>query len=982
MNETFENLSEQKITDNKNHDKNEVNEYRNLKRTYFSKCFINCFSSFKNKKKNCFSTCSIINQFLIIFLPITQIISSFLITVYLYFFDNIFKFDYFTLVKEEYLQNVITDVDNVIFDLSTEYIKNHVEEIGNILFFKIYFEELISIGLLDGDNIFPNISNITQTFFDFMEPLLVIDRSNLNFSIPSNMSRKYIDERNDSLSELLKVYYNIFPIISFQGFAIQNYINQSFLIAYEMDEENNVIGEQLYFNFPRPNSNIIFCNNFNPCNDFISPKINKTKSSHSELLNNSFYNENWFTKQDYDFRESSKLWDTKLTYFHLNIHYELTLNQSFVVTLQIFFNNNKGKRYIINIIYFIGKKALILDSFDHSVFLVTNASNSLKEEKYSDNKTFVISKGNITEIALSSLVDQYFRNSIISNDYNFYYNGIFYDNINLNYLSESTKYYNSIKEFNFDLKYFSSLYLYTKLFQKSSYLTNYSNEEHINIFTFNEKWHIHDICNQFNFQIYKNYLIENKINCWNNKNLMYYNQERVNNSIMDGVSIPFCICLPLYCIQNNNKDFDPNKIEYVEKVTLPEKCQNNLMYYKNGIIKKNADEADLFDTENEELKFGQPLIQQIEVEYIKFSYQKYKAAEDLNFIIFSIANNKASKIILTQFVKNLNQLRKSFIVSVTTLILFLELFIDIIIIINLCKISNIIYEYKKILSIFLDNFKNKKDNNENIDNEFSYKEKTGFIIDTSNNFDNFPLIKKDFLEKKVNNKLRYSLNDEDNFLIDNIFKIYCKYYKISEEKMLINFKENQIKTKAKTLYENNELFKLLYLISLNLSKFNLNINIDYDFYKDSKLMKNFIKCLSRKSLIEYKEQYLYTKSIIYELLSSELIGDYGLVTNLDFNYYTNINVNSKKKDSAIQKGIFRQMFDLEIKNKKLNFLNENKNNENSEINLVWKNKNLIMKAIETKFEQDDYIQLDKLDSAFNNYLKNGFYNYIKKVLKV
>ena len=75
MNETFENLSEQKITDNKNHDKNEVNEYRNLKRTYFSKCFIKCFSSFKNKKKNCFSTCSIINQFLIIFLPITQIIS-------------------------------------------------------------------------------------------------------------------------------------------------------------------------------------------------------------------------------------------------------------------------------------------------------------------------------------------------------------------------------------------------------------------------------------------------------------------------------------------------------------------------------------------------------------------------------------------------------------------------------------------------------------------------------------------------------------------------------------------------------------------------------------------------------------------------------------------------------------------------------------------------------------------------------------------
>ena len=984
MNETFQNLSERKIANNKNINKNKKNEryHRNLKSSYFFKCFINCFSLFKNKKK-CFSNCSIMNQFLIIFLPIAQVISTFLIIIHIFLFDNIFKFDYFTLVKEEYLKNVIKDVDDAIFDLSTEYIKNHVEEIGNILFFKIYFDELISIGLLDGDSIFPNTSNITQTLFDFMEPILIIDRSNLNFSIPSNMSRKYIDERNDSLSEVAKVYYHIFPMISFQAFAIQNYINQSFLVAYEMDEENSVIGEQIYFNFPRPNNKIISCNNFNPCNDFISPKINKTKSSHSELLNNSFYRENWFTKQDYDFRESSKFQDMKLSYFHLNINDELKLNQSFVVTLQCFYKNNKGKRYIINNIYFIGKKELILDSFDHSVFLVTNASNSIKEEKYSDNRTFVISKSNITEISLSSLLNQYFHYSIISNDYNFYYNGIFYDNINLNYLSESTKYYTTIKEFNFDLRYFSSLYLYTKLFQKSSYLTNYCNEEHINIFTFNEKWHIHNICNKFNFQIYKNYLIENKINCWNNKNLRYYSQERVNISIMDGVSIPFCICLPLYCIKNNDKDFDPNKIEYVEKISLPEKCQNNLKYYRNGILYKNSDEADIFEAQNEELKFGQPLIQQLEAEYIKFSFQRYIAVEDLYFIIISIADDRASKKILTQLVKNVNQLRVSFIISVATSLTFLEFFIDILIIINLYRISNIIYEYKKVLNVFMVNLNNKKDNNENIENnDFNYKEKTGFIIDTSNNFDNLPLLKKNFNGKKINNKLRYSINEEDNYLINNVFKIYCKYYKISEEKMLINFKENQIKMKTKTLYENNELFKLLYLLSLNSLKFNLNINIDYDFYKNSKLMNNFIKCLRRKSLSEYKEQYLYTKSIIYELLSSELIDDYGLITNLNFNYFTNINLNSKTKDSAIQKGIFRPMMELEIKNKKFKFLYENISNENSEIKLVWKNKNLIMKAIETKFEQDDYIQLDKLDYAFNNYLKNGYYNYIKKVLKV
>lgn len=971
MNETSENLSKEKIAYNKN--KNEI------KSSYLEKCFINCFSLYKNKKKNCFSNCSIMIQFMIIFLPIAQIISTLLIMMHIYFFDNIFKFDYYTLVKEEYLKNVITDVDDGIFDLSTLYIRNHVEEIGNILFFNIYFDELISIGLLDGDNIFPNTSDITQTFFDFMESILIIDRSNLNFSIPSNMSRYYIDERNDSLSELAKVYYYIFPMISFQAFAIQNYINQSFLVAYQMDEENNAIGEPLYFNFPRPNSNIISCNNFNPCNDYISPKINKTKSSHSELLNNSFYSENWFTKQDYDFRESSKFSDMKLNYYHLNINYELKLNQSFVVSLQNFYKNNKGKRYIINNIYFIGNKAIILDSFDYSVFLVSNNSDLIKEEKYSDNNTFVISKNDITEITLSSLVDHYFHYSIISNDNNFYYDGIFYDNINLNYLYESTQYYSSIKEFNFDLRYFSTFYLYTKLFQKSSYFSNYSKEEHINIFTFNNKWHIYDICNRFNFQIYKSYLVENEIDCWNNKNLMYYTQERVNNSIMDGVSIPFCICLPLYCIQNNEKDFDPNKIEYVEKITLPEKCQNNLKYYSNGIPKENFDESDFAKTSNEELKFKQPLIQQLEAEYIKFSFQKYKVVDDFNFIIISIADKRASKIILTQLVKNLNKLRRTFIMSVVFSTNFLELFLGILIILNLNRISKSIYEFKEKVNIYLTRLENQKDYNENIDDDFNYKEKAGFIIDTSNNFDNLLLLKKDFNGKKIESS--YSLNNEDNYLIDNLFKIYCKYYKIPEEKLLINFKVNRMKMKVKTLSENNEIFNLFYLLSSNLSKFIFKINIDFDFYKDSKLMNNFLKCLSRKTESEYKEQYLYTKSIIYELLSSDLIGDYGFVTNLDFNYFTNINLNSKTKDSAIQKGIFRQIIELEIKDKKFKILNEN-NNENSDVKLVWKHKNLIMKAIEDKFEQDDYIQLGKLNSAFNNYLKNGYYNYIKKVLKV
>ena len=67
----------------------------------------------------------------------------------------------------------------------------------------------------------------------------------------------------------------------------------------------------------------------------------------------------------------------------------------------------------------------------------------------------------------------------------------------------------------------------------------------------------------------------------------------------------------------------------------------------------------------------------------------------------------------------------------------------------------------------------------------------------------------------------------------------------------------------------------------------------------------------------------------------------------------------------------------DTKIKDLLFLEEG---EDTTIKLVWKNKNLIMKNIEEKFEQDDYLQLNKLESAFNTTLINGYYNYAKKIL--
>ena len=65
------------------------------------------------------------------------------------------------------------------------------------------------------------------------------------------MSNKYIDSRNDSLSELAKIYYYFYPIIASETNSVNTFINQTFLISYSVDDNNEKEGKELYFNFPR-----------------------------------------------------------------------------------------------------------------------------------------------------------------------------------------------------------------------------------------------------------------------------------------------------------------------------------------------------------------------------------------------------------------------------------------------------------------------------------------------------------------------------------------------------------------------------------------------------------------------------------------------------------------------------------------------------------------------------------------------------------
>ena len=69
-------------------------------------------------------------------------------------------------------------------------------------------------------------------------------------------------------------------------------------------------------------------------------------------------------------------------------------------------------------------------------------------------------------------------------------------------------------------------------------------------------------------------------------------------------------------------------------------------------------------------------------------------------------------------------------------------------------------------------------------------------------------------------------------------------------------------------------------------------------------MKNYNQYVRQLENID-KEQTRLTQNILYELISSECIDDYGLITNLNFKYITKIKNNSKK--NSVKYTIFQNV---------------------------------------------------------------------------
>ena len=948
-------------------------------------CVKNIFKWIKNKIDSILSSWSILTQITLTLIPCSILFILLIFFVHYNFYDNLYIFNFQKGLKEELTDKYITEMDDLHAELDSFVMKENYFDIENQLFFEVYYKELCSIGLLNNSNkaTFPNMSLYSETMYLVIDNFINdTDLKDNAFTIPKSISKKNVDDRKgDSIGELLKIYYNMLPIITYGAYLMNVYINQTFFIAYEFDKNNNsnIKINELCFMLPRGTNSFNDNDNFTPTNYLLNPLINSTHFDHTELIQNSYYNENWFMKQDNIFRESvndSQNGYSEISLAHLNHEYNGNINKSIIISSQQYINSN-DRHYIINIIFFFNQNNLNKETIEYSTFIVKDNQNYEKyeNEKYSDNETFVVLKSDIIEYSLANINYQYFHNGLYDKNNNFNINGILYDSFNLDKLYDSLDFYQTIENFQIDLKYFCTLYLYKTLFQTANYSRITKNREEIYLYNFNKEETIKTICNLIDFNSYQDYNKETGIDCWEKENNLYYNENTFKSvSMRDSNSrYPYCGCLPLYCLKNfENINNDFRNIKIASDINLPNKCQNKFTSYQ---LENKVDYNNNFIKISKELyRMVLPFLKISNTNYIKFNYEPLSQMQEYYFLIITEVKANTTLFLFHFFAIIIKLEIMTIILGITILGSLISL---IIIYVNIRRYSQIIKNFKKSHELYV---LDSEDNNNNEEKQKNKNNDNMHLERNNINNENMPLLQnegKDLFEITENN------------LLNDLFNIFCKHYKLSRKDIEKYYSKQSHETKnqmkIKMMMEKNELFKLLAMFSILAPFFRLNLSLDYKMYNYTKIIKKYNQYVSQVVNIN-KDQTRLTQNILYELLSTENISDYGLISNLNFKYISNIKF--RLKDNSIQNTIFENVINkMKSNNEDLNNNNDiNINNvfllgdDKDNIKLILKQKNELMEMFKNKFENDDYINFNKIESSFNFYLINSYYKYLKLIV--
>ena len=950
--------------------------------TCFSDIFLSCF----NRINSCLSKCSIIAQFSLILIPISIVMIILMFYIHVKFYSDLYVFNFSKAVKEEFLDLYITKIDDLKTEVTAILVKETKLDIENQLFFQVYFKELASVGFIN-ETKGKFIQDFDEKSVSTYTKLNDIQNVDANFEIDLKMAEENINNRGaDKLGEFAKIYYYMFPHIWHASLHMNTIINQSFFIAYEFNESNEeeeeryIENKQLFFRFPKNSDGFTIKNNFVPNNYLLNPLISEGAFAHEELTMNYYEFENWFNIIDYSFRNSVDIIGedlfTNVSFAHLNVENDGDINKTFIIFSQQYIKHEK-RYYIINIIFFINQIDLKEGDNDYSVFIIKdNKTGEIEQyditERYSDNLSYVASTSDMTEYSLSDMDFRFFHLGLYDNNYDFYMNGILYDTFNLNYYYDISNFYTSAKEGEYDLKFFVSLYLYKSLFQNIKYTTIQKNREEIFLYNFKDEIKVREICERINFDSYRTYLKNSGIDCWQTRNRIFYDEEKFLYVTMDNDSntidpiYPYCSCVPLYCLKNyDDLDMDLDNLEFSDEINLPNKCQNKFINYDSS-PKDNE-----FKGRNKLAKLIDSKLEPINYDYIKFIVSDLIQLPGYFFLIISQIKTSGEAYIHTYY-------------KLTTKIEIIILVLGVLIIMSILIII-ILYKSLKKYSLIIENFKQKYEyyvfhsycdvdsnsNNNNLSKYMRIKEEKKIDDQLINNenlqaWETDDLITKDFF------------NINDNTLLDDLFLIFSDTYNISRNQIENFYSQKNHKSKNQMkldmMKEKNELFELLSTYCLHAPFFQLNLNFDYNMYEYSEIMKRYNHYVGQLENID-KEQTRLTQNILYELISTECIADYGLITNFNFKYVSNIKADSKK--NSIKYTMFENIKNKKKKNEALN--EENDTEEVQVKKLILKKRNVLIDIFKNRFESDDFLNYNKLDSAFNFFLINSYYKYSRQI---
>ena len=913
--------------------------------------------------------------------------------IHIHFYSNLYGFNFSKTFKEEFYDIYLTKIDDFNVELTSVIVKDTKLDIENQLFFQVYFKELASVGVLDENkNIFKSFSDNSGST-SLYSKLNNINNINVNFSIHEEFAKEKIDERyDDKLGNFAKIYYYMFPFIWYESLQIKPLINQSFFIAYEVGETisfdyitwqiitiRGMASEFLYFRYPK--NSVEINNNFAPNDYLLNPYVDYY-DTHNYEYRRDYYYINWFRAIDYDFRSLSNTtgydFYTNISFAHINQESHCNINKTFVTCASQYIKQD-NREYIIHIVFYYNQINLKKEDNDYSILIIKDNFSDLLNyetltERFSGNKSYVVSTSDSTEYSLSEMDFRLFHLYLYENKNNFYLNGILYDCFNFDFFYNYSKRYSTAKEGDFDLKYFITLYLYKSLFQNVEYIKVQKNREEIYLYNFKKGDKVKKICEKINFESYRDYLNDSGIDCWNSKNKLYYNKEKFlymtinNDSNSLEPKYPYCSCLPLYCLKNYEYlDEDLDNLEIADDINLPNKCQNKFFNYESSIIN---DEYPVNDIIIDFIDFSSNVMN---YDYVKFIYSPLNQLQ--GYFLFIISEIKTTgEVFIHTYYKLITRIE---IIILVLVILFIASILSIILIyINMKQYSLIISNFKIKFEHYIFNFGNEDEIN---------------LIDNLNKYSRIKEDKKD--EKFINNENKYILekdnlisidyfNINDNNLLNDLFLIFTDIYNIYRKDIEKYYSSIEHKSKNQKnldmMKEKNELFELLSTFCLYAPLFKLDLNFDYNMYQYSEIIKKYDNYIGHLENIN-NEQIKLTQNILYEFISTECINDYGLITNFNFGYVTNMIADSKKNSIkyTMFKNIKNKHKTKNLKSKELKKENEVEKEQTKK--LILKRKNLLIEIFKNKFESDDYLNFNKLNSTFNFFLLNSYYKYSKQI---